>query len=62
MVVTVAPLVSCAGGEVVAWGSLLVTSFVRVKPVAPLLACFWDVVKPVAPLLAETGCFSVETG
>lgn len=54
---------------------LLVTSFVRVKPVAPLPVCFRDVVKPVAPLLAcflgvvklvapllvETGCFSGET-
>ena len=67
--------VSCVGGEVVAWGSLLVISFVRVKPVAPLLGCFGDVVKPeaplsvvilgvvklVAPLLLETGCFSGET-
>ena len=40
---------------------LLVTSFVRVKPVAPLLGCFGDVVKLVAPLLVETGCFSGET-
>ena len=72
---SVAAPVSCAGGEVVAWGSLLVISFVRVKPVAPLLVCFGDVVKPevpllvcflgvvkpVAPLLAENGCFSGET-
>ena len=40
---------------------LLETSFVRVKPVAPLLACFLGVVRPVAPLLAENGCFSGET-
>ena len=40
---------------------LLVISFVRVKPVAPLLVCFLGVVKPVAPLLAENGCFLGET-
>ena len=89
MVVTVVPLVSCeccavlsvvspvscAGGEVVAWGARLVISFVRVKPVAPLpvcfrdvvkpeaplLVCFLGVVKPLAPLLADNGCLSVET-
>ena len=78
--------VSCAGGKggdvsfkrglmVAVVVLLLEMSFVRVKPVAPLLACFGDVVKPeaplsvvilgvvkpVAPLLAEDGCFSGET-
>ncbi len=36
-------------------------TFLCVKPVAPLLVCFWGVVKPLAPLLAENGCFSGET-
>ena len=42
-------------------GSMLEMSFVRVKPVAPLLACLWSVVKPLAPLSAENGCISGET-
>ena len=68
---SVAAPVSCAGGRggdggvtgfkrglmVAVVVLLLVISFVRVKPVAPLLVCFWGVVKPVAPLLAENGCF-----
>lgn len=87
--VSVVSPVSCVGGRGGVGGGvgfkrglmvavvvlLLVISFVRVKSVAPLSACFWDVVKPeaplsvaslgavkpVAPLLAENGCFSGET-
>ena len=64
--------VSCAGGKggevgfkrglmVAVVLLLLVISFVRVKPVAPLLACFLGVVKPVAPLLANNAYISGET-
>lgn len=62
VVLSVVLPVSCVGGRAGDGGDVSFKRGLMVAVVVLLLVITFVRVKPVAPLLAETGCFSVETG